>query len=170
MTTQFHHINLCAKDPSDLENFYKDVLELSESHAYTGNQKQIKNQGYGGRVAFLTDGQSEMHLSTLDLNVAFRTKQPINPLERGHIAFRTDDIEGIKRRLTERDVPLLISAHGPSKDGIRFSSMIPRATSSRFTRSVNPPKRPTSSNLKQAAKRNYGRTAPSGLRSLTIAC
>ena len=105
MTTQFHHINLCAKDPSDLENFYKDVLELSESHAYTGNQKQIKNQGYGGRVAFLTDGQSEMHLSTLDLNVAFRTKQPINPLERGHIAFRTDDIEGIKRRLTERDVP-----------------------------------------------------------------
>ena len=71
MTTQFHHINLCAKDPSDLENFYKDVLELSESHAYTGNQKQIKNQGYGGRVAFLTDGQSEMHLSTLDLNVAF---------------------------------------------------------------------------------------------------
>ena len=105
MTTQFHHINLCAKDPSDLENFYKDVLELSESHAYTGNQKQIKNQGYGGRVAFLTDGHSEMHLSTLDLNVAFRTKQPINPLERGHIAFRTDDIEGIKRRLTERDVP-----------------------------------------------------------------
>jgi glyoxylase I family protein len=93
MTTQFHHINLCAKDPSDLENFYKDVLELSESNAYTGNQKQIKNQGYGGRVAFL------------DLNVAFRTKQPINPLERGHIAFRTDDIEGIKRRLTERDVP-----------------------------------------------------------------
>ena len=52
MTTQFHHINLCAKDPSDLENFYKDVLELSESNAYTGNQKQIKNRGYGGRVAF----------------------------------------------------------------------------------------------------------------------
>ena len=105
MTTRFHHINLCAKDPSDLESFYKEVLELAESNAYSGNQKQIKNQGYGGRVAFLTDGTSEMHLSTLDLNVAFRTKQPINPLERGHIAFRTDDIESIKRRLTERGVP-----------------------------------------------------------------
>jgi glyoxylase I family protein len=105
MTTRFHHINLCAKDPSELETFYKDVLELSESNAYSGNQKQIKNQGYGGRVAFLTDGTSEMHLSTLDLNVAFRTKQAINPLERGHIAFRTDDIEGIKRRLTKRGVP-----------------------------------------------------------------
>ncbi|WP_291862489.1 VOC family protein [Bradyrhizobium sp.] len=105
MTTRFHHINLCAKDPSELESFYKDVLELAESNAYSGSQKQIKNQGYGGRVAFLTDGTSEMHLSTLDLNVAFRTKQPINPLERGHIAFRTDDIEGIKQRLTERGVP-----------------------------------------------------------------
>src|ERR1700730_4579383 len=89
MTTRFHHINLCAKDPSELESFYKDVLELAVSNAYSGNQKQIKNQGYGGRVAFLTDGTSEMHLSTLDLNVA----------------FRTDDIEGIKRRLTERGVP-----------------------------------------------------------------
>jgi hypothetical protein len=32
-------------------------------------------------------------------------EQPINPLERGHIAFRTDDIDGIKQRLTERGVP-----------------------------------------------------------------
>jgi catechol 2,3-dioxygenase-like lactoylglutathione lyase family enzyme len=105
MATRFHHLNLCAKDPADLEHFYKDVLELTETDAYSGTQKQIKNQGYGGRVAFLTDGTSEMHLSTIDLNVGFRTKQAINPLERGHIAFRTDDIEGIKRRLTERGVP-----------------------------------------------------------------
>ena len=40
-----------------------------------------------------------------NLNVAFRTEQAINLLERGHIAFRTDDIESIKRRLTERGVP-----------------------------------------------------------------
>jgi glyoxylase I family protein len=104
MTTRFHHINLTSKNTPELENFYKDVLELSGTDAYSGG-KQIKNQGYGGHVAFLTDGTSEMHLSTLDLNVAFRTGQAINPLERGHIAFRTDDIEGVKRRLTERGVP-----------------------------------------------------------------
>jgi catechol 2,3-dioxygenase-like lactoylglutathione lyase family enzyme len=46
-----------------------------------------------------------MHLSTLDLNVAFRTRQSIDPLERGHIAFRADDIEAIKARLTARGVP-----------------------------------------------------------------
>ena len=29
----------------------------------------------------------------------------INPLERGHICFRTDDIEGLKRRLEEQGIP-----------------------------------------------------------------
>lgn len=105
MATHFHHVNFTSKNPAELEDFYKTVLEQQESHAYTGHQQQITNQGYGGHVGFLTDGHTEMHLSTLDLNVAFKTGQAINPLERGHIAFRTDDIEGIKRRLTERGVP-----------------------------------------------------------------
>jgi catechol 2,3-dioxygenase-like lactoylglutathione lyase family enzyme len=100
MATRLHHINFCSKNPLELDSFYKDVLELGET-----SYDQIKDQGYAGRVAFLTDGTCEMHLSTLDLNVSFRTGQAINPLERGHTAFRTDDIEGIKRRLTERGVP-----------------------------------------------------------------
>jgi glyoxylase I family protein len=29
----------------------------------------------------------------------------VNPLERGHIAFRTDDIEAFKRRLQEKGIP-----------------------------------------------------------------
>ena len=52
MTTQFHHINLCAKDPSDLENCtYKDVLNFPRRATPTPAIKnRIKNQGYGGRV------------------------------------------------------------------------------------------------------------------------
>ncbi|NDC60146.1 MAG: VOC family protein [Alphaproteobacteria bacterium] len=107
MATRFHHVNFASKLLPELESFYKEVLQLDESHAYAGASAnaQITNQGYGGRVAFLTDGAVEMHLSTKDLNVAFRTKQAINPLANTHIAFRTDDIEGIKRRLEERGVP-----------------------------------------------------------------
>jgi len=107
MATKFHHVNFATKQLPELESFYLDVLELQESHAYTASSSsaQIKNQGYGGRVAFVTDGDVEMHLSTKDLNVAFRTGQAINPLANTHIAFRTDDIEGIKRRLTERNIP-----------------------------------------------------------------
>ncbi|MDT8332886.1 VOC family protein [Roseomonas gilardii] len=107
MSTRFHHINFASKQLPEIENFYKEVLQLDESHAYASNSAnaQVTDKGYGGRVAFLTDGAVEMHLSTKDLGVAFRTKQAINPLANTHIAFRTDDIEGIKRRLTERGVP-----------------------------------------------------------------
>ena len=105
MSTRLHHVNFASSNPEQLTSFYKDVLEMGESDAYKDQQAQIKDQGYGGKVDFITDGTTEMHLSAVDLNVAFRTGQAINPMERGHIAFRTDDIEGVKSRLTERGVP-----------------------------------------------------------------
>ncbi|MGQ3281999.1 VOC family protein [Bosea sp. (in: a-proteobacteria)] len=108
MATRFHHVNFASKQLPELESFYKEVLQLDETDAYSNVDSasaQIKDKGYGGRVAFLTDGAIEMHLSTKDLGVAFRTGQAINPLANTHIAFRTDDIEGIKVRLTERGIP-----------------------------------------------------------------
>ena len=56
-------------------------------------------------MAFVTDGTTQVHLAERDLEVGFRTGQPLNPLERGHIAFRTDDIEAFKRRLEEKGIP-----------------------------------------------------------------
>ena len=38
--------------------------------------------------------------AALDLGVGFRTNHVVNPLERGHIAFRTDDIEAFELNLT----------------------------------------------------------------------
>lgn len=108
MATKFHHVNFASKQVPELEAFYKDVLQLEGTDVYSradSASAQIKDKGYGGNVAFLTDGAVEMHLSTKDLGVAFRTGQAINPLANTHIAFRTDDIEGIKQRLTERGIP-----------------------------------------------------------------
>lgn len=108
MATKLHHVNFASRHVPEMENFYREVLQLDETSAYAGATRanqQITNQGYGGAVAFLTDGATEMHLSTKDLQVAFRTGQAINPLASSHIAFRTDDIEGIKQRLTERGIP-----------------------------------------------------------------
>jgi len=61
--------------------------------------------GYPGDVAFVTDGTIQVHLAEKDLGVGFRTGQAINPVERGHIAFRTDDIDAVKKRLKEKGVP-----------------------------------------------------------------
>jgi glyoxylase I family protein len=32
-------------------------------------------------------------------------KHVVNPVERGHIAFRTDDIEAFKKRLEDKGIP-----------------------------------------------------------------
>ena len=56
-------------------------------------------------MSFVTDGTTQLHLAENDLNVSFRTGQAINPVERGHIAFRTDDIDAFKRRLSEKGIP-----------------------------------------------------------------
>ena len=68
-------------------------------------QGRVTSQGYPGKVAFVTDGTTQMHLAEKDLGINFRTGQAINPVERGHIAFRTDDIEGFKKRLKEKGIP-----------------------------------------------------------------
>ena len=102
MATRFHHVNICSTNVNEIDRFYKEVFDLKD----TGHDRQlVTNQGYSVPVLFLTDGRTEVHIATRDLNVSFRTGQPINPVARGHIAFRTDDIEDIKRRLTERGVP-----------------------------------------------------------------
>ena len=65
---------------------------------------QITSQGYDRKVEFLTDGTTEFHIAPQDFGVAFRTKQSLNPLDRGHIAFRTDDIEAFKAMLREKNI------------------------------------------------------------------
>jgi glyoxylase I family protein len=52
----------------------------------------------------VTDGQTQFHLATKDLELGFRMKHIANPVERGHIAFRTDDIEAFKKRLEDKGI------------------------------------------------------------------
>jgi glyoxylase I family protein len=103
MQIKLHHLNLCSKDVPAMETFYRTILGLDPEPTLNGNR--VTAQGYDAPVAFVTDGTTQMHLATQDLGVGFRTQQPINPLERGHIAFRTDDIEAFKQRLRDAKVP-----------------------------------------------------------------
>ena len=100
---KLHHLNLCTTDVPAMDEFYRDVLDMAPEPAM--NALRITNQGYGGDVSFVTDGATQVHLSEKDLQCGFRTGHVVNPLERGHIAFRTDDIEAFKRRLDEKGIP-----------------------------------------------------------------
>ncbi|MCO6418589.1 VOC family protein [Siccirubricoccus sp. KC 17139] len=103
MKLTLHHVNYCSKDVPGMERFYREVLGLGPEPTLAASR--VTSQGYDGAVAFMTDGQTQFHLAKQDLGVAFRTGHSVNPLERGHIAFRTDDIEGFKRLLEEKGVP-----------------------------------------------------------------
>ena len=103
MKLTLHHINLCSTNVPAMDAFYREVLDLAPEPAM--NASRVTSQGYPGEVSFVTDGTTQVHLAEKDLEVGFRTGQAINPMERGHIAFRTDDIEGFKRRLEEKGIP-----------------------------------------------------------------
>src|SRR5262245_42981100 len=103
MKIKLHHINLCSTNVPALDEFYRDVLDLEPEPSL--GQKRVLAQGYPGQVSFVTDGTIQVHLAEKDLQAGFRTGNAINPVERGHIAFRTDDIDAFKRRLTEKGIP-----------------------------------------------------------------
>src|SRR5699024_2386297 len=55
-------------------------------------------------VAFRTDGQVQFHLAERDHDLGLRAGKAINPMARGHMAFRTDDIAAFKRHLDAQGV------------------------------------------------------------------
>jgi glyoxylase I family protein len=103
MKIKLHHVNVCSKDVPGLEKFYRDVLDLEPEPSLEAG-RILDKQGYPGAVAFLSDGTTQFHLAEKDFGISFRTGQAINPVERGHIAFRTDDIEALKKRLKEKGI------------------------------------------------------------------
>lgn len=106
MKLEFHHINYVADDVDRLHDFYTKILGLADIPiASFPRPDATSTRGYDGKIKFATDGQMQMHLATKDLTVAFRNGEVINPVERGHIAFRTDDIAAFKSLLDQHSIP-----------------------------------------------------------------
>ena len=102
MKLKLHHLNLTTTNVAGMDAFYRDVLDMETDPTMAG--RRIKDQGYPGNVAFVTDGTTQVHIAEKDLSVGFRTRNVINPVERGHIAFRTDDMAAFKQRLDAKGI------------------------------------------------------------------
>ncbi|MEY4459694.1 MAG: hypothetical protein RIT38_924 [Bacteroidota bacterium] len=106
MKFQYHHMNLCTENVAKTSEFYQTIFNLTrlqdEEHNLVGEETEER---FDGVVDFLTDGEVEFHITKKDVNLGFEMKHFINPLERGHFCFRTDDIESFKKRLEEKGVP-----------------------------------------------------------------
>jgi len=102
---RLHHINICGDDIDASIDFYQNVLGFEElPGADKLNSARVMDQGSTQRAAFLDIGTAQLHANARDLEVGFKTGQPINPIAYGHVAFRTDDMAGILKRLDERGI------------------------------------------------------------------
>lgn len=106
MKLEFHHINVVSEDVDRLHDFYTNVLGLDDIPAESFQRTEAKGaRGFDGKIRFATEGSMQMHLAERALDVAFRNGQVINPVERGHIAFRTDDLAAFLAILEARGIP-----------------------------------------------------------------
>jgi len=94
MKLEFHHINYVTRNVDKLNNFYKNILQMdSISEENFKRTKATESTGYNGKIKFVTEGKIQMHLAEKNLDIASLNKKHINPVERGHIAFRTDNLK-----------------------------------------------------------------------------
>ena len=106
MKLEFHHINFASEDVDRMHDFYTNVLGLDDvPQENFPRTEESAEGGYSGKIRFATEGNMQMHLAERELDVAFKNGQVINPVDRGHIAFRTDDIAAFLKLLDERGIP-----------------------------------------------------------------
>ena len=106
MKLEFHHINFVSEDVDRMHEFYTGLLGLDDvPQENFPRTEAVGKVGYSGKIRFATEGKMQMHLAERDLNVAFHNGQVINPVDRGHIAFRTDDLAGFLKKLDAAGVP-----------------------------------------------------------------
>ena len=105
MKLEFHHINFVSQNVEELDMFYRNIMQMETISSDKFPRTEATDEaGYDGKIRFVTDGTMQMHLAEKDLTVANKHNQEINPVEKGHIAFRTDDIEEFKALLREKHI------------------------------------------------------------------
>ncbi len=102
MKPKLHHINFSTKNVSEMEKFYKDILLLE--HEEKDLPSLEKGKVYSGEVEFMTDGNIQTHLAEMDLTLTFKSGLEINPLAKGHIAFRVENLDEFKQHLDVKGV------------------------------------------------------------------
>ncbi len=62
MKIKLHHVNFCTTDLPAMDAFYRDVLGLEPEPSLAAGR--VTTEGYAGQVAFVTNGQMQLHLAS----------------------------------------------------------------------------------------------------------
>ena len=93
-------------DATDPKQRLRDIMRHNELARQSITKcKRTRRISAAADVAFVSDGAIQMHLAQKDIHAGFNAQQFVNPVSRGHIAFRTDDIASFKQHLTANNIP-----------------------------------------------------------------
>jgi len=106
MKIEFHHINIVSKNVSKINKFYKKILKMEIIPQQNfPRPKANRKKGYNGKIKFLKKSEIQFHIAKKNIHVAFNNGQVLNPVEKGHIAFRTDNIQEFILNLKRNNIP-----------------------------------------------------------------
>lgn len=104
MSIRLHHLNMSTENVEEMDAFYRELLGLERTDEDIPQLRMDENV-YAGDVAFLSDGDIHLHIARKDVQAGFRTGQLVNPVMKGHVAYRTADLDAFKAHLEEKGVP-----------------------------------------------------------------
>ena len=110
---RLHHVNIVSPDLPGLDDFYQKVLGLEQMEDLPlipiKGFSDTSSGGVKNPASFLRAGpdknELQIHLCKNDSYLGARYGMSVNPVAQGHVAFRCDDIEEVKRRLDQHGVP-----------------------------------------------------------------
>ena len=115
MKLRLHHVNVCSDDMDELRRFYSDALGLEvlpplpmiELEEDVRSESEDQGEWTQNVAFFDASGADELqiHASRRQAYLAARMGHSVNPLITGHFAFRTDDLDELRTRLTNAGIP-----------------------------------------------------------------
>jgi catechol 2,3-dioxygenase-like lactoylglutathione lyase family enzyme len=124
MKMRLHHVNVVGDNMEDLNSFYRDVLGLPELPMIIEDVANLEDLGdaedeadaqrranasmfNASNAAFYNaSGQDDLqlHLGLRQPYLGARLGHAVNPVVHGHFAFRTDDLNAVRKQLDEAGV------------------------------------------------------------------
>lgn len=122
MKLRLHHVNVVGDDMNDLNSFYRDVLGLEqlpmiiEDVAHDErNLSEDDEQRRANSALFNTENCSffdaseqvemQIHVGLRQPYLGARLGHAVNPVVKGHFAFRTDDLDAVRKSLNDAGIP-----------------------------------------------------------------
>jgi glyoxylase I family protein len=115
---RLHHVNVVSDNMEELHEFYRTALGMEtdplppmvEHLGHQNDRHDADDDKWRSNVAFFNargdeDVDLQIHAGRRQAFLGPRMGHTINPLLTGHYAFRTDDLDEVRKHLQDQGIP-----------------------------------------------------------------